>query len=131
MKNVLSALAFILTYGVGDSALTLRGLMCGMHEANSVANLAIKSYGFSGFLVLKMVGIATVFTSFIVLKALGFNRTAFWLLFLSALTGIVVCLNNLFFLSSYLDFIHSIAISFMILPFIAVLEFQEIWVESS
>ncbi len=125
MKNALSALAFALTYGVGDSALTLRGLMCGMHEANTIASLAIRSYGFSGFLALKLIGAATVFSSFLVLKALGFSRTAFWLLFLSATAGVVVCLNNLFLISSYLDFAHSIAASFMVLPFIAALEFQE------
>ncbi len=125
MKNILSALAFVLTYGVGDSALTLRGMMCGMREANSVAVLAMRSYGFSGFLALKLVGIATVFSSFLVLKALGFSRTAFCLLFLSAVAGVVVCLNNLFVISSYLDFAHSIAVSFMVLPFIAALEFQE------
>ncbi len=118
MKNILTAIIFVLTYGIVDSIFTILNLS---REVNPVVLLAVKGYGIAGLITLKLIGIFSILIAFAILKSLNYSKTGFAMLLLSAISGIAVCLNN--FLSfSYYAFTIFVSISFSFLPFIAVFE---------
>ncbi len=129
MRNIFAASAFIFTYGFLDSLSTFYGLKHSS-EANGIAVLAFRAYGFPGIFALKVVGILAVFSAFAVLSFIGFKRTAFTLLALSAVAGTLVCVNNILFSLSYALFSYAVVLSFMSLPFVAALEFEKLRNES-
>ncbi len=118
MKNVFTAIIFVLTYGIVDSIFTILNLN---REVNPVVLLAVNSYGIAGLITLKLIGIFSILITFAILKSLNYSKTGFAMLLLSAISGIAVCLSN--FLSfSYYAFTIFVSISFSLLPIIAVFE---------